>query len=196
MTLEVIKENKPKESFNADDIWKSICEITNNSRYVLSSIVLFDFPSSTKLKRSGQKKSIRLILFHNEICKYFIHKFGGRVVKELGDGLLAIFHKPVIACTCSIEIKKILNIYDLSTKIAITSGYVHEITNKDDVDIFGSVVDKCARIEKHLQPNQILIDSISCDIIKTSLQNMDIDISSSSIINLKDFGPTRVFLIH
>ena len=198
MNLEIKKMRKPKEIFDIDKIWENVCEITSNSKYILASITLFDFPNSSKLKKSlGQKRSLRIILFHNQVCRYFIHEFNGYVVKELGDGLLAVFDDPVKACMCSVEVRKRLNVQKLATKIAITSGHVQKIRINGNVDFLGPAVDKCARIEQHLEPNQILIDDNSYNRNKIFLGNTSgIKISLHSTLDLKDFGPTRVFLIH
>jgi hypothetical protein len=55
----------------------------------------------------------------------------------------------------------------------------------------------CARIEQQLGPNQILIDDNSYNRIRTSLGKMSWILTSlHSTLDLKDFGPTRVFFIH
>ena len=198
MNLKIKKIEKSRDIFDIEKIWENVCEVTSNSKYILVSIALFDFPNSSKLKKLlGQKRSLRIILFHNQICRYFIHEFNGYVVKELGDGLLAIFDDPFRACICSIEVRKRLNIQELATKIAITSGHVQEIKINGNIDFLGPAVDKCARIEQHLEPNQILIDDNSYNRIRTSLGKMSgIWASLHSTLDLKDFGPTRVFFIH
>ena len=63
------------------------------------------------------------MLKHNEICKQFINKSGGKVIKDIGDAVFASFTSPqtVIQCANNVILslqncKKIEN-KDIRTKI-------------------------------------------------------------------------------
>ena len=68
------------------------------------------------------------MLKHNEICKQFINKSGGKVIKDIGDAVFASFTSPqtVIQCANNVILslqncKKIEN-KDIRTKITISTG--------------------------------------------------------------------------
>ena len=61
-----------------------------------ATVAHFDLVNSTKqfVKNQNQRKGIVNMLKHNEICKQFINKSGGTVIKDIGDAVFASFTSP------------------------------------------------------------------------------------------------------
>ena len=90
------------------------------------------------------------MLKHNEICKQFINKSGGKVIKDIGDAVFASFTSPqtVIQCANNVILslqncKKIEN-KDIRTKITISTGKMKTMVQyKKDDDVLGEVISRC-----------------------------------------------------
>ena len=107
------------------------------------------------------------MLKHNEICKQFINKSGGKVIKDIGDAVFASFTSPqtVIQCANNVILslqncKKIEN-KDIRTKITVSSGKMKKVVqDNNDIDVLGEVISRCFKISssKVAAANTILID--------------------------------------
>lgn len=157
----------------------NLAKITSNTKIVhkkktiktMQVVGMFDLVGSTSLKiKSGHDVGIQHILFHNSICKSIIEELGGTIVKNLGDGVLAIFNDPVKACIASINIRDYLKKKQHSTKISLVLGYVEQIEIDGKIDFLGSAIDLCSRIEKYAFPDQILIHNTLHDVAITHLK--------------------------
>ena len=112
------------------------------------------------------------MLKHNEICKQFINKSGGKVIKDIGDAVFASFTSPqtVIQCANNVILslqncKKIEN-KDIRTKITISTGKMKTMVQyKKDDDVLGEVISRCFKISSSAAAaaNTILIDKATYD---------------------------------
>jgi class 3 adenylate cyclase len=63
------------------------------------AIAMFDLPDSTRIKLTkGHTEGIQLALLHNAICERIAKRFGGSVIKHMGDGVFIEFENPIKAC--------------------------------------------------------------------------------------------------
>ena len=153
------------------------------------TIVMLDLVGSTSMKlKKGHDIAMKSIRFHNCMCRNAIENVGGFVIKELGDGILAAFDDPILACETAIKIRDSLKSKKHSTKISLVHGLVEQQKDSSNYDYFGSTVDFCAKIEKFAQPNQILIDEKLFGLIETfsSSKGIIIGHSLSAIIEKND----------
>lgn len=151
---------------------KEIPSIPEESRNPGNSIVMFDLVGSTALKlNEGHDVARHKMLQHNQICRKFVKVYSGSTIKELGDGVLALFSDAEQACLCAINVIEAITKLESQTKISIASGKIEQLDIDGVPDVFGAVVDLCARIEKFAFPNQILIDSVTHASILPYLKN-------------------------
>lgn len=164
------------------------------TRKPLETIAIFDLSDSTNLKlKIGHDETVKKIFLHNQICTQIIKRFKGQTIKELGDGLLARFEDPLNACLCAVNIQAATNKSNILSKAALTLGIVEEAKINNSLDVFGTTVDLCSRIEKCTFPNQILIDRAMYDVVKSLLKDYeDILVSESMQILLKGYGKTEL----
>lgn len=161
-----------------------------------SVVAIFDLPASTPLKlEGGHTVGTRAALMHNIICRTIVEKFGGTVVKELGDGLLCKFDEPVNACLAAINIKQAASqVQEISTKGGLVIGSVERINVGGVLDILGDTVDRCARIQAYALPGQILIDRALHDVVVSFLKDYpDIQISPPLRITVVGIGTIEVY---
>ena len=135
-------------------------------KYVTKTIMFVDMVGSTQIKYEEKwRESYRLNRLHNETIRNIVEENNGKVVNEIGDGLLCIFNDPEIATLSSIKIMISLEKKEIETKIAIHMGRIYELElnhNEKDIktfDIFGSAVDIAARILSLCENGEILLSS-------------------------------------
>jgi len=94
----------------------------------------------------------------NNIIFPIIKKFSGRVIKTIGDGVMASFKEPHNAINASIAIQQTLERerainedFDIHVKIGVHTG----VTLVESKDLYGDVVNVTARIQKTCKANEI-----------------------------------------
>lgn len=173
-------------------------QVRISDKTVTRTIAFFDLTESTKLKvTKGHTAGTRSARLHNAICKEIVTKFGGTIVKELGDGAIAKFDNTgVKGCIAACNVKLAVKKAGMITKGALTIGEVEEVKHQGKTDIFGTTVDRCSRIASYALPNQILIDTPLYEVAISVLRDYkDVAISKPMVATLKDTGETQLFEI-
>ncbi|MCW9047102.1 MAG: adenylate/guanylate cyclase domain-containing protein [Gammaproteobacteria bacterium] len=139
---------------------KSTIEAIKKSRKQIT-ILFSDIEHSTRhWERRGDVDARMLLDRHNRLLFPVIRKFKGKIIKTLGDAIMASFNKPENAVKAGIAIQQRLSAerdkdkyFSLRTRIGIHTG--KGIVEYDD--IFGDVVNVAAKVESSAEANQILI---------------------------------------
>jgi len=157
------------------DMEEKIAEIVRLDKGTqVESIAIFDLAESTSMKfLIGHDDTIQKMFLFNKICHIIVSKFKGKIIKDLGDGVLARFYDPLSACLTAVNLQHVTAKRKMYFKGALTLGIVEELKIKGNLDVFGSTVDRCARIEKCSLPNQILLDKLLYDAVETFLKQYD-----------------------
>ncbi|TAL19178.1 hypothetical protein EPN90_04385 [Patescibacteria group bacterium] len=114
---------------------------------------------TVKSSEKTREELLGLLEEHDRLVRPVFEKFGGTVVKTIGDAFLVTFESPTDAVLCGMEIQRILKAHNASAhpnerievRVAINSG---EVTVKDN-DVFGEPVNIAARIEGIAEVNEI-----------------------------------------
>jgi class 3 adenylate cyclase len=180
-----------------NELYQSMGQTQYKNQTNLETIVIFDLVESTSLKlKIGHMEAMQKILMHDKICKAIIKRLNGEVLKETGDGVVALFKDPLSACLAAINVIEISNRKSIPTKAALVLGIIEKIKLNNRIDIFGMSMDICSRIEKYAAENQILINSSLHDTAMTFLKNYDdVLISKPISVTLKGYGKTKIYEI-
>ncbi len=181
---ESIREIKQKEDVikQQEDILLNFAENSEND-----CVCIIDIKDSTKVTANltDSQSSKLYSLFLNSMAT-IVRSFGGTVVKNIGDALLFYFHNPdptkkdqfkiVIECCLKMaeshqKINEKLtkeNLPSVDYKISATYGSVRiaKIAQSAVNDIFGSTVNRCAKINPHAPKNGLAIGESLYQIIK------------------------------
>jgi len=149
---------------------KSTVEAIKKSRKQVT-ILFSDIEHSTRhWERRGDVDARMLLDRHNRLLFPVIRKFNGRIIKTLGDAIMASFKKPENAVRAGIAIQQQLQAersrdkyFSLRTRIGIHTG--QGIVEYDD--IFGDVVNVAAKVEHSAEANQILLTHATSARIKS-----------------------------
>ncbi len=156
----------------------------------LAAIMFTDIVGYTALMGNNEQKAFELLRQNRELQKPIIEKFGGRWIKEFGDGILASFTAVSNAVYAAIKIQEACNqskAFEL--RIGIHQG---EVVFENE-DIFGDAVNIASRLQALAPPAGIFVsESVQRDLANKK----DIRSEFVRVENLKNVKePIRVYKI-
>ena len=120
----------------------------------LAAIMFTDIVGYASLMASNERLALEALHKNLDIQKPLVNKFGGKWLKEMGDGTLISFSTASDAVFCALEIREALVIEkDFQIRIGIHIGEV--VLEKGDV--YGDGVNIASRIEVLADPGQIFV---------------------------------------
>ena len=137
----------------------------------LASVLFTDIEGSTDYRtRHGDGAAHRRLQALHDLVTKEIEHHGGRVIKALGDGVLALFRSPRSAVKSSVSIQSEVAAFNrtspddaLRVRIGINTGEVLEENN----DVFGEAVNAAARISALAKGGQTLVSAMVKDLVGT-----------------------------
>lgn len=129
------------------------------------TILFSDIKGSTSyFERKGDVEGLAMVQRHNNLLFPCIEREGGRVVKTIGDAIMACFEDPICAVKAAIDMQQTL---ERDRDLQIDDEHIHIRVGlhtglglvKDD-DVYGDVVNAAARVQHQAEPDQILITDV------------------------------------
>ena len=128
----------------------------------LAAITFIDIADFSKLMHLDEAKAVHLLELQKDIVYPIITSYTGKILKEIGDGILVSFNSAIQAVKCSIEIQsKIEYIENLNYRIGIHVGDVIII----EKDVFGDGVNIASRIQEICKVGEVCISKTVYDAI-------------------------------
>lgn len=142
------------------EITNSIIRQIHRSRKAVT-ILFTDIEDSTRYwDTHGDIKGRLMVDQHNRLTFPVVKRFGGKIIKTIGDAIMASFKDPEDAIKAAIGIQQVLHLmrekdssFRLKVRIGLHTG--HAIV--EDNDVFGNVVNVAARVESKAKGNEILL---------------------------------------
>ena len=140
--------------------------ISNTSRQIKSSkrnvtILFTDIEESTNYwHKFGDVEGRLMVDRHNRLLFPVVGKFKGRIIKTIGDSIMAAFGTPEQAIKAAIAMQQTMAMErqgDDSFRIKIRIGIHTGEAIVEQGDVFGDVVNVASRVESVSKGNQILI---------------------------------------
>ena len=119
----------------------------------LAAIMFTDIVGYTALMSKDEDRALQVLRKNRDIHTELIEKFGGALIKEIGDGMLISFSLGSDAVRCGIEIQKDCNKEEIPLKIGIHEGEMIFGGN----DVFGDGVNIASRLEQICEAGCITI---------------------------------------
>ena len=120
----------------------------------LAAIMFTDVVGYTALMGEDEEAAFALLEKNRELHKPIIEKYGGILLKEMGDGILASFSSAADAVFCALNIlENSQNHEELLLRIGIHLG---DVVYQNE-DIFGDGVNIASRIQELASPGDLLI---------------------------------------
>lgn len=168
------------------------------SRRKLVAVFIADMVGYSRLIEFDEAGTLARHKAHRtELIDPSIEKSNGRIVKQMGDGILAEFASVVDAVNCAVLIqrKMLADQHDrpenkrIQYRIGINLGDVV----CEDGDIFGDGVNIASRLEPLAEPGGICISGTAYDHLKS---NIDVGYESQGEIQVKNIRqPIRVYRV-
>ena len=129
-------------------------KLTLRANRQLASILFTDIVGYTALMGQNENQALEYLDVNRKIQKRLIRKHRGKILKEMGDGLISIFFTASEATICALEIQSEIRAVN---KFKLRMGiHISEIVFTD-TDVFGDGVNVASRISDCAGPDEIII---------------------------------------
>lgn len=132
---------------------------------VLATVMFSDIVGSTEKAASVGDRQWRELLDQRDlVVRHEVERYGGRLVKSTGDGVLATFDGPARGVECGRRLHGALDPLGLEVRVGVHTG---EIELRGD-DIGGIAVHIGARVAAEAQAGQVLVSRTVVDLVAGS----------------------------
>ena len=154
------------------------------------------FSRLTGADEEGTMQRLRELRVHAVNPPVEAHR--GRIIKEMGDGILAEFPSAVDAVRCSLELQRavaarnaeIIPDKRLEFRIGI---HVGDVMIQPNGDVFGDTVNIAARLETISQPGGVCVSEDAYRQVRDRLKEKFVDLNEQHLKNIA--RPMRVYAI-
>lgn len=137
---------------------------------VLASVLFTDIVDSTRRAvELGDREWRSLLNRHDSLAEREVVRYGGRLIKTTGDGVLATFDGPARSVRCAQALSDGAQLLGIVLRAGVHTG---EVELRGD-DIAGLGVNIASRIESLAQPGQILVSRTVRDLVAGSGLDFD-----------------------
>jgi class 3 adenylate cyclase len=153
----------------------------------LRTVVLTDAAGFTKRMREDEPGALVVLRADISVLETCIAAHDGTIVKRTGDGLLILFESAASAVKASLAAQIKLKGSEFQHRIAIHAGEVFIAEN----DIYGDVVNVCARIEAETTPGTVRASRMVIDLIAAQAVEPPISLGTKNFKGVAE--PIEVF---
>jgi class 3 adenylate cyclase len=163
----------------------------------LAAILAADVAGYSRLMGEDEAGTALSVRAHREAARPMVARFGGRIVKTTGDGLLLEFPFVVASVECAIAIQKLM--VERNANTPETKRIVYRIgVNLGDVliegdDILGDGVNIAARLEGVCEPGGVLISGAAYEHVRSKIDAEFVDLGEQKLKNIA--RPVRAYAV-
>lgn len=139
---------------------------TRRQEHRLAAILFSDIVGFTQLMADSESQTLGIIEANDSIHLRALAENGGRLLKRLGDGVLASFESASQAVAAAMAIHRAVG---ADGRFQVRSGiHMGEIID-DGLDVYGDGVNLSSRIQGHVGPGEIGVS----DVVFANVRNKD-----------------------
>ena len=154
------------------------------------TLLFTDVKGSTALyDRIGDLNAFALVQQHFERLQDITARFGGAIVKTIGDAVMAAFLKPADAVAAALAMRAEIAGFNrgqpdrqLILKIGIHKGPAIAVTLNERLDYFGQTVNIAARVQHLASADEIYVSEEACDDdVKAALKPFNVEAKTARL---------------
>jgi class 3 adenylate cyclase len=155
----------------------------------LGSILFTDIVDSTATaERLGEAGWRTLLRDHNDRVQFELDRYGGRLVKATGDGVLAMFDGAERAVRCAAAASAAAAKLGIAIRAGVHTGEVERVPG----DVRGLAVHAAARIMSLAGPHEVLVSGTTYDLVAGS----GLEFDDRGKVELKGLtGPRAIYAL-
>jgi class 3 adenylate cyclase len=138
--------------------------LVGTDRMLLTVLFTDIVGSTTMAARLGDAQWRRVVARHDEQVTAVVVHHGGRVVKTMGDGVLATFPTPAGAVRAALAVRTAMVRAGLEVRAGVHTGEVEVLGE----DISGFAVNLAARLQDACSPGSVLVSRTVTDLVAGS----------------------------
>jgi class 3 adenylate cyclase/tetratricopeptide (TPR) repeat protein len=131
-----------------------------NLQHRLAALWFADIVGFSQLSHEDESSALEVVQLFQGIARDTVDRYGGHVVKFVGDGALAEFHSTEAAIRAACRLRSSFSeqskANDLGERDLRVGVHVGEIATTPDGDVYGDGVNATARIMNQAEPGQVL----------------------------------------
>jgi len=129
-----------------------------------STILFTDIVGSTRYyEQRGDIAGLQMVVAHNDLLFPIIREHGGRILKTIGDSIMALFDDPSHAVICTVSMQRAIAAREASGRdpLSVRMGLHVGRALQEGGDVFGDAVNTAARVESCARGGEIIVtDSV------------------------------------
>jgi adenylate cyclase len=163
----------------------------------LGAIMFTDVVGFSSISSLDEAKALRLLEEHRKVMQSVFPKYGGTVVKTMGDGFLVEFPSAVRALDCAVEVQREIATFNSGRKkdeaIMVRIGiHVGDVVHSAG-DILGDAVNVAARLQTVADPGGICVTRQVVDQVKGKVDHRMVSVGVRELKNIR--YPVEVFKV-
>jgi class 3 adenylate cyclase len=132
---------------------------------ILATVLFTDIVNSTEqLRAMGDWAWRDVVGQHNEMTKFELDRYRGRLVKQTGDGVIALFDGAARAVECAASIARRVQSIGLEIRAGLHTGEVELVPE----DVRGVAVHLASRIMGEARPGEVLVSGVTRELLAGS----------------------------
>jgi len=162
-----------------------------------TTVLFTDIEGSTRLWEREPERMRPALARHDVIARTSVAAHRGVVVKTTGDGIHAVFDDPLDAVAATLQLLQALRDPDATAGmlLQVRCGLHLGVVERRDNDVFGTPVNRTARIMAAAHGGQVLVSQAVADLVGDRLP-AGIALKDLGAVRLRDLAsPERVYQI-
>lgn len=149
------KRSKLLQEIDSEILKSHTCEVT---------LLFTDIVGSTHFfEKWGDIAGRQMIQAHNDLLFPIITEYKGRIIKTIGDSIMAVFDEPSMALNCTVSLQRAIAAHDEVApeilRFSVRMGLHYGRAVLDEKDLFGNVVNTAVRVESLADGGEILLSA-------------------------------------
>ena len=162
----------------------------------LAAVMFTDVAGYTAMSSKDEATALELLKKHRSLLNSVFPRYGGRVVKTMGDGFLVEFASAVEAVNCAVELQQEMGRFNATLaegqKVMVRVGiHVGDLVHSGD-DVLGDAVNVASRVEPQAEPGEVCVTRQVVDQVEGKVRWR---LSSMGAKELKNLGWVELFTV-